>query len=73
MFKKQPKEIYLDYSANTPIDKEVVSYMAPFFDASFGNPSSLHVRGRRSRKVIEDARVSNAKLIGASSDDVIFT
>ncbi len=73
MFKKQNQEIYLDYSANTPIDKEVVSYMAQFFDASFGNPSSLHVRGRRSRKVIEDARELIAKIIGANSDEIIFT
>ena len=73
VFKKQPKEIYLDYSANTPIDKEVVSYMLPFFDMSFGNPSSLHMRGRRSRKVIEDARESIAKIIGANSDEIIFT
>lgn len=73
MFKKQPKEIYLDYSANTPIDKEVVSHMLPFFDASFGNPSSLHMRGRRSRKVIEEARESIAKIIGANSNEIIFT
>ena len=73
MFNKQPQEIYLDYSANTPIDKEVVLYMVPFFDASFGNPSSLHMRGRRSRKVIEDARESIAKIIGANSDEIIFT
>lgn len=73
MFKKQPQEIYLDYSANTPIDKEVVSYMIPFFDTTFGNPSSLHIRGRRSRKVIEDARESIANIIGANSDEIIFT
>jgi cysteine desulfurase len=47
--------------------------MMPYFDASFGNPSSLHVRGRRSRKVIKDARESIAKIIGANSDEIIFT
>lgn len=73
MFKKQPKEIYLDYSANTPIDKDVVSHMLPYFEVSFGNPSSLHMRGRRSRKVIEDARESIAKIIGANSNEIIFT
>lgn len=73
MIKKIPQEIYLDYSANTPIDKEVVSHMLPFFDASFGNPSSLHLRGRRSRKGIEDARESIAKIIGANSNEIIFT
>ena len=73
MFKNKTKEVYLDYAANTPIDKKVVSYMMPFFDMSFGNPSSLHIRGRRSRKVIEDARESIAQIIGANSDEIIFT
>jgi cysteine desulfurase len=72
MLNKEDKEIYLDYAANTPIDKEVFSYMAPFFDMSFGNPSSLHMRGRRSRKIIEDARKSIASSIGSDSGEIIF-
>ena len=68
MLFSSPKEVYLDYAASTPIDKEVFSYMKPFFDISFGNPSSLHVRGRRSRKAIEDARTSIAQIIGAKSE-----
>lgn len=67
------KEIYLDYAASTPIDKEVVFYMRSFFDMSFGNPSSLHTRGRRSRKVIEEARNSIAKTIHAGQEEIIFT
>lgn len=67
------KEIYLDYAASTPIDKEVVFYMRSFFDMSFGNPSSLHTRGRRSRKVIEEARNSIAKTIHTGQEEIIFT
>ncbi len=67
------KEVYLDYAANAPIDKEVFSYMKPFFSMSFGNPSSLHMRGRRSRKAIEDARTSIAQIIGARPEEIIFT
>lgn len=73
MLQKEVKETYLDYAANTPIDKEVVSHMLPFFDVSFGNPSSLHLRGRKSRKGIEDARGSIAKSIGACAEEIIFT
>ncbi len=73
MLFSSPKEVYLDYAANTPMDKEVFSYMKPFFNKSFGNPSSLHIRGRRSRKAIEDARILIAQIIGANSDEIIFT
>jgi cysteine desulfurase len=73
MIPSQIKEIYLDYAASTPVDNEVVSHIVPFFDASFGNPSSLHARGRKSRKGIEDARRSIAEMIGAQSEEIIFT
>ena len=67
------KETYLDYAASTPMDGEVFSYMKPFFSMSFGNPSSLHIRGRRSRKAIEDARILIAQIIGAKPEEIIFT
>lgn len=69
----QTKEIYLDYAASTPIDKEVVSFIVPYFDQSYGNPSSLHSRGRRSREVIEQARSVVAEIIGAKSEEIIFS
>jgi cysteine desulfurase len=66
-------EIYLDYAASTPIDKEVVSHMMPLFNELYGNPSSLHIRGRRSRNVIETSRESIARIIGAQPEEIIFT
>ena len=42
--------IYLDYNATTPVDPEVAKAMWPFMTKYFGNPSSSHVYGRRSRR-----------------------
>lgn len=67
------REVYLDYAASTPIDDRVRMHMAPFYSASYGNPSSLHTRGRRSRVAIEEARSVVASHIGAQPDEIIFT
>lgn len=67
------REIYFDYAANTPIDKRVAKTMLPYYSESFGNPSSLHVRGRRSGKVLDTTRSSIATHIGAAPDEIIFT
>lgn len=67
------KTIYLDYAATTPTDENVLATMLPYFDGRFGNPSSLHTSGRRAARAIADARERIASLIGASSDEVVFT
>ncbi len=65
--------IYLDYNATTPIDKEVAEAMKPFLDELFGNPSSSHEFGVRTRKAVETARKQVAGLIGCSPQEIIFT
>jgi len=50
------KRIYLDHAATTPIAKEVMKAMQPFFDKSFGNASSVHTLGREAREAIDDSR-----------------
>lgn len=65
--------IYLDYNATTPIDSAVAATMQPFITEHYGNPSSSHALGRRTREAYEAARASIASLIGASSDEIIFT
>jgi len=63
---------YLDYNATAPLRPEVREAIG---DALYlyGNPSSVHEEGRAARAAIEAARMKVAKLVGAASEDVIFT
>ncbi|MCK5763964.1 MAG: aminotransferase class V-fold PLP-dependent enzyme, partial [Clostridiales bacterium] len=67
------KKIYLDYSATTPVKKEVLEEMMPYFIEEFGNPSSIHKFGRDAKKHINEAREKVAKLIGATGNEMYFT
>lgn len=70
--------IYLDHNATTPLLAEVAEAMHECQLRYFGNASSQHQIGRRARQVIEDARESIGRMLGAEvdrfhSDKVIFT
>ena len=67
------KRIYLDNAATTPLDPEVLKAMLPFLSDSFGNPSSIHSFGQETRAVVEEARDKIAGLIGARSEEIVFT
>ena len=66
-------KVYLDNSATTNLDKEVLEAMLPYYTDVFGNPSSLHSYGRRALKAVDDARETIAKCIGAKSNEIYFT
>jgi cysteine desulfurase len=65
--------IYLDYNATTPIDPLVAEAMTPFLTDGFGNPSSIHVEGRRAKSALEEAREKTARCLGCGSLEVVFT
>ena len=67
------KRIYLDYAATTPTNPEVVKTMLPYFSDAFGNPSSIYSYGQEAKGAMEEARDNVAALIGAQSEEVIFT
>jgi cysteine desulfurase len=67
------KSIYLDHAATTPVAREVLEAMQPFFSERFGNASSLYSQGREAKEAIEDARLKAAKVMGAEPHEVIFT
>jgi cysteine desulfurase len=67
------QKIYMDYAASTPVDKEVIDEMLPFFDKYYGNASSIHSFGIDSFNAIEESRENVAKIIGAKNDEIIFT
>jgi len=67
------RRIYLDHAATTPIHPKVVKAMLPYFTDAFGNPSSLYSYGQEAKGAIEEARDEVAALIGARSEEVVFT
>jgi cysteine desulfurase len=67
------RRAYLDYNATTPVDPAVLSAMLPYFCEDFGNPSSIHSFGQKTRAAIEQARESVAVLIGARPAEIVFT
>jgi cysteine desulfurase len=67
------RRIYLDHAATTPTHPEVVKAMLPYFKDGFGNPSSIYSYGQRAKGAIEEARTKVAELIGARSEEVVFT
>lgn len=67
------RQVYLDYSATTPVKQEVLDEMIPYFTQEYGNPSSLYAQGFSAREGIETARKRLADLIGAEPDEVYFT
>ena len=65
--------VYLDNAATTAVAPEVVEAMIPVLRDSFGNPSSSHAAGRRSRVLIEQSRRSVAKHLNCHPSCIYFT
>ena len=69
------KMIYLDYAATTPVDTQVIELMNQCLgeEGDFANPSSLHGPGLAARARVEYARQQVAALLGAGSEEIVFT
>ena len=65
--------IYLDHSATTPVDPDVLNRMMPYFSEIFGNASSNHSQGQKAAEAVEEARTRVAELINAQPSEIIFT
>ena len=66
--------IYMDYHATTPVDPRVLEAMLPYFRSEFGNAASKsHVFGWHAEEAVEAGREQVAKLIGASSKEIVWT
>jgi cysteine desulfurase len=70
---KKIHRIYLDYAATTPVDPRVVKTMLPYFSEKFGNTMSLHSFGQEAKEALEESRATVADLMGAKSEEIIFT
>lgn len=65
--------IYLDHAATTPVKPEVMEAMLPYLSNRFGNPSSIYSIARESKKIIESARETVARALGAEPNEIYFT
>ncbi len=67
------KRIYLDHAATTPVDREVIETMLPYFSKYYGNASSLHSFGREAYEALEKSREQVAKILNAENKEILFT
>lgn len=67
------RRIYLDNSATTPIDPEVLKAMMPYLTEVYGNPSSIHFFGQQARAAVDKSRHQVAETLNARPNEIIFT
>jgi tRNA (5-methylaminomethyl-2-thiouridylate)-methyltransferase len=68
-----PFPIYLDHNATVPVRPEVIEAITETLRGLPRNPSSVHAQGRLARTAVESARGEVAALLGARSDEIVFT
>ncbi|MBK5285070.1 MAG: aminotransferase class V-fold PLP-dependent enzyme, partial [Bacteroidia bacterium] len=64
--------VYLDNAATTPLDSDVFEAMLPYMKQHFGNPSSIHSFGRKTRAGIEASRKIISKHLNVSPSEIFF-
>ena len=72
-----PKRIYLDHAATTPLHPAVLDTMLPWMGLNlaggYGNTSSLYYEAKKARQALDEARATVAELIGATAPEIVFT
>lgn len=67
------KHIHLDFAATTPVAKEVVGAMNPFWTKLFFNPSASYKAGQDIKKIIKKTRIHIGNFFGVKESEIIFT
>ena len=70
---KTQELIYLDASASTPVDQEVVNSMKQYFNTEYGNAGSMHSKGLQASKTLNESRSRVAQILNCKAEEVIFT
>lgn len=71
--RKLDRLIYMDNAATTPVHKEVVDAMVPFFTETYGNAASVYRFAGNAKKAVEDSREIIASYLGCKPREVYFT
>ncbi len=66
-------QVYLDYSATTPVAGEVAAALQPYLTEKFGNAASLHSFGRDAAAALDEAHLVVGCAIGARASEIVFT
>jgi cysteine desulfurase len=67
------RQLYLDHNATTPVRKEVLDAMMPYFSEEYGNASSVYLMGQKARHAVDEAREVIGNALGTEATDIIFT
>jgi len=65
--------VYADNAATTSVLPEVMESMLPYLKEFYGNPSSLHRKGREAKRAIDDARMRIAEALNCKANEIYFT
>ena len=65
--------LYFDIAATTPLDRNIAELMTEIQNTVFGNPSSIHQFGQKSRSIVEKARRQISKSLNSKPNEIIFT
>ena len=65
--------IYLDYSATTPVSKEVLDSYIKVTKEYIGNPNSLHSLGVRSNELLSSATKQISEVLDIEEKEIIYT
>lgn len=65
--------IYLDNAATTPMTPSVCQAITQVMLENFGNPSSLHAYGRKASQLLRQSRMTIARLLDTTENQIIFT
>lgn len=65
--------IYADCAATTPMSKKAIEAMLPYLDTAYGNPSSMHSLGQKSKRALVNARENISKILNCKPREIIFT
>lgn len=67
------KRIYFDYAASTPVNKEVLKAMRPYFNKVYANAAATHWFGQQASAAVFEARQKIAKALNCDYKEIVFT